>query len=345
MAGKHAHSMALLPTTTKKETRHLRQDIMSCRVDRTHADIQVRIDEPRRSGRATKGQHKNLELVQDLPSKKGKAKGQSKEKSAKPSAEPTPTPSEQNEEEIIRCICGEYEEEEDIERDMICCDQCSAWQHNDCMGLTFAKGEEPEEYFCEQCKPENHKELLEKMARGEKPWEEVARRRQQEIEEKKAAKRKKGKKGKKGGARPSDIKAETSAPSTPAPSETPAAPSVSRPSVEDKTPAPAPSETITDNKAVSNQKRKFDEHQEPSTPDSVSSTMTQAQYTVQQLIDMYRALSKNSNGCQSREDPLTKRSNHLLQSPGNLAWLTRRLEWLKSPKKSVAQLAERAQSI
>lgn len=139
------------------------------------------------------------------------------------------------------------------------------------MGLTFAKGEEPDEYFCEQCKPENHKELLEKMARGEKPWEDVARRRQQEIEEKKAAKRKKGKKGKKGGARPSDIKAETSAPSTPAASETPAAPSVSRPSVEAKTPAPAPSEPTTDSKAVSTQKRKFEEHQEPSTPDAVSS--------------------------------------------------------------------------
>jgi hypothetical protein len=138
------------------------------------------------------------------------------------------------------------------------------------MGLAFAKGEEPEEYFCEQCKPENHKELLEKMARGEKPWEEVARRRQQEIEEKKAAKRKKGKKGKKGGARPSDIKAETSAPSTPAASETPAAPSISRPSVEAKTPAPVPSETSTDTKVVSTQKRKFDEHQEPSTPDAVS---------------------------------------------------------------------------
>lgn len=197
-------------------------------------------------------------------------KGQSKEKSAKLSTEPTPTPSEQNDEEIIRCICGEYEEEEDIERDMICCDQCSAWQHNDCMGLTFAKGQEPDEYYCEQCKPENHKELLEKMARGEKPWEEVARRREQEIEEKMAAKRKKGKKGKKGSARPSDIKAETSAPSTPAASETPAAPSVSRPSVEDKTPAPAPSETTTDTKAVSTQKRKFDEHLEPSTPDAVS---------------------------------------------------------------------------
>ncbi|OKL55746.1 hypothetical protein UA08_08973 [Talaromyces atroroseus] len=222
-------------------------------------------DEPRRSGRATKGQHKNLELLQDMPSKKSKAKSQSREKSAKPSAEPTPAPSE--EEEIIRCICGEYEEEEDVERDMICCDQCSAWQHNDCMGLEFPKGQEPDQYFCEQCKPENHRELLEKMARGEKPWEEVARRRQQEIEEKKAAKRRKGKKGgKKGGARASDIRPESSAPSTPAAaaSETPVAPSVS---VEkDKTPAPVPDEALGDTK-LSAQKRKFDDHKEPSTPD------------------------------------------------------------------------------
>ncbi|KAF7587775.1 hypothetical protein BBP40_006735, partial [Aspergillus hancockii] len=102
-------------------------------------------EEPRRSGRSTKGQHKNLDLIPETPAKKSKSKAQPKEKAPKPSVEPTPAPSE--EEEIIRCICGEYEEEEDVERDMICCDQCSAWQHNDCMGLTFAKGEEPDEYF------------------------------------------------------------------------------------------------------------------------------------------------------------------------------------------------------
>lgn len=224
-------------------------------------------DEPRRSGRATKGQHKNLDLVPDVPSKKAKAKSLSKEKSAKPSAEPTPAPSEEGEEEeIIRCICGEYEEEEDIERDMICCDKCLAWQHNDCMGLTFPKDQAPDEYFCEQCKPENHRELLDKIARGEKPWEEAAQRRQQEIEEKKAAKRKKGKKGgKKGGARASDVRPESSAPSTPAAaSETPVAPSASRLSTDqDKTPAPA-----NDGAAVSAQKRKFDEHKEPLTPDT-----------------------------------------------------------------------------
>ncbi|KAJ5129487.1 Zinc finger PHD-type [Penicillium bovifimosum] len=183
------------------------------------AKLTMRLDEPRRSGRATKGQHKNLELPDDT-GKKGKSKSP-KEKSAKLSTEPTPGPSEGEgeEEEIIRCICGEYEEEEDVERDMICCDQCSAWQHNDCMGLTFPKGQEPDQYFCEQCRPENHKVLLARMQAGEKPWEEVAEKRRREAEEKKS----KRKKGKKGGrkARPSESRTDAGTPARTAPSTTP----------------------------------------------------------------------------------------------------------------------------
>ncbi|EDN09939.1 predicted protein [Histoplasma mississippiense (nom. inval.)] len=162
-------------------------------------------EEPRRSGRATKGQHsKNNDLSELAPSKR---KGKTQAKAQKQASdEQTPAPNEE-EDEIIRCICGEYEEEEDVERDMICCDKCSAWQHNDCMGLTFPKGQEPAEYFCEQCKPENHKELLDKMAHGEKPWEEAARIRALAAEEKKARRKKGGKRGRKS-TRPSDIKSE-----------------------------------------------------------------------------------------------------------------------------------------
>ncbi|KAI1979152.1 Transcription factor bye1 [Ophidiomyces ophidiicola] len=161
-------------------------------------------EEPRRSGRATKGQHKNLDMPEPPPSKrKGKTQGQRKQTSS----EATP-PAANEEEEIIRCICGEYEEEEDVERDMICCDKCSAWQHNDCMGLAFAKGDEPAEYFCEQCKPENHKILLEKMACGERPWEEAAQKRAQAAEEKKTKRKKGGKRGRKSKA--NDMKSEMS---------------------------------------------------------------------------------------------------------------------------------------
>ncbi|KAJ5256469.1 hypothetical protein N7505_011620 [Penicillium chrysogenum] len=169
--------------------------------------LTARLDEPRRSGRATKGQHKNLELPDDA-AKKAKAKARKKRAEA-----------EGDEEEIIRCICGEYEEEEDVERDMICCDQCSAWQHNDCMGLTFAKGQEPDQYYCEQCRPENHTTLLAKINAGEKPWEELAEKRRQEAEEKKS-KRKKGKKGGRKG-RPSESRTDASTPARTAPSTTP----------------------------------------------------------------------------------------------------------------------------
>lgn len=225
------------------------------------ADQLLQTDEPRRSGRATKGQHtKNLDIP-DVPPPKRKASNKSQAKAPKPSNEPTPAPSDEDD-EIIRCICGQYEEEEDVERDMICCDKCSAWQHNDCMGLTFAKGEEPAEYFCEQCKPENHEVLLEKISRGEKPWEDAARKRAQEAEEKKARRRKGGKRKKKG-ARASDVKSEVSeevnatAASTPKQGSTPAG-------GDEKKNGPADS-----GRRQSSQKRKF-EQESTGTPETVS---------------------------------------------------------------------------
>ena len=86
---------------------------------------------------------------------------------------------------------------------MVICDSCSAWQHNICMGISENAADLPEHYFCEQCKPEDHKELLAAVARGEKPWEEREAQRQREEMEKKGRKRKGGKKGRRG--RPSEI--------------------------------------------------------------------------------------------------------------------------------------------
>lgn len=146
----------------------------------------VSTEDRRRSGRATKGQHKRGREDGDSAPKKGQAKGK------KTKAEPEPE-EEEEEDEIIRCVCGKYEEEEDNPRTMICCDKCAAWQHNDCMGLP--EDYAPDKYFCEQCKPSDHKKLVAAMKRGEKPWEEVARRREA-AEAEKAAK-KKGKKGRK----------------------------------------------------------------------------------------------------------------------------------------------------
>ncbi|KPI40091.1 Transcription factor bye1 [Cyphellophora attinorum] len=144
-------------------------------------------DETRRSGRATKGQHtKDRDVdMNEAPAaskKKGTAKKASKKKE------------EEEPEEKIRCVCGEYEEETDIPRAMICCDNCDVWQHNDCMG--FDEEYAPDTYYCEECKPENHKKLLAAIKKGQKPWEAAAKKRAALIEAEDA---KKGKKGKKGG--------------------------------------------------------------------------------------------------------------------------------------------------
>lgn len=74
---------------------------------------------------------------------------------------------------------------------MIACDKCDAWQHNDCMGLPDDYS--PKKYFCEQCKPADHRELLAAIQRGEKPWLDAQIRREQQEQEKDS--KKKGKKG------------------------------------------------------------------------------------------------------------------------------------------------------
>lgn len=87
---------------------------------------------------------------------------------------------------------------------MIICDNCEAWQHNECMEVSENAEDLPDQYFCERCKPEDHKDLLAKVARGEKPWEERAKQRELEEAERKSRRRKGGKRGKRG--RASDVK-------------------------------------------------------------------------------------------------------------------------------------------
>jgi hypothetical protein len=166
-------------------------------------------DDIRRSGRANKGHHtKNQDLFDEPPpptKSKSKGRGDKKAKSQSARSESTqsgaqqdPEAEEEEEEEaIIRCVCGD---QRDIRgRQMICCDNCSAWQHVKCLGLQEGEhwNEESTTYFCEQCKPADHVELLAAMARGEKPWN-----------------RKKGSKAAKLKSRPSDVHSEAG-PETP----------------------------------------------------------------------------------------------------------------------------------
>jgi hypothetical protein len=180
-------------------------------------------DETRRSGRATKGQHTKDRDIPEPPKKKGTAKKTSKAKQAKEEEEEEP-------DEVIRCVCGEYEEETEVERAMVCCDNCDAWQHNDCMGLPEDYNEPS--YFCERCKPANHKTLLNAMKKGQKPWEAAAKSRAERIA-REAAEAQNKKKGKKGGRKSGATDEPASTPSatpvagqkrkadeSPAPSET-----------------------------------------------------------------------------------------------------------------------------
>ena len=77
------------------------------------------------------------------------------------------------EEEITRCFCGQAEypgpslalRQQQPNTDTLTdetgnffvqCDKCSVWQHGGCMGF-LDESLLPEEYYCEQCRPEFHK--------------------------------------------------------------------------------------------------------------------------------------------------------------------------------------------
>ncbi|KAF2714319.1 hypothetical protein K504DRAFT_367076 [Pleomassaria siparia CBS 279.74] len=92
------------------------------------------------------------------------------------------------EEEITRCVCGQQEYpgppdlgksrdgqtsslvDSDVPSDeagglFIQCDICKVWQHGGCVGI-MDEAASPEEYFCEDCKPDFHK--LTTSAKGQK---------------------------------------------------------------------------------------------------------------------------------------------------------------------------------
>ena len=76
-------------------------------------------------------------------------------------APPPPSPThmdgtESGDEGVTRCVCGSTDENLGL---MIQCETCKCWQHCACMGM-HTEEDCPDVYFCEQCRPENHIELL-----------------------------------------------------------------------------------------------------------------------------------------------------------------------------------------
>ena len=140
---------------------------------------------------ASKSKPKTKQQQHPKQAKPAKGKGKSKGKAAKgkiteavgdDNKHETEEENDDNDEEdgddaLIRCVCGVSPEEADDGRMMICCDQCSAWQHNRCMGLPEMEDSLPDRYLCEQCGPDDHAGLLAEIARGVKPWEQLQQQR------------------------------------------------------------------------------------------------------------------------------------------------------------------------
>ena len=231
MAGKSSRQRWICGVFALRSHRH-KLFIMSL----TH----IRTDEVRRSGRATKGQHTKANEEPEPVKKRGRGR---QSKAAKEEEEGA---------DIIRCICGYIKEDKRDKRPMICCDTCSAWQHNICMGVSDDEDEIPDNYWCEKCKPEDHRETLAAIERGENIWEERQARHKQEEEEERARKRKKGKKGK--GGRASEVKEDGEADSAQSPA---AKPQVSTPKADAPQKRKLPSELQIDS-SVSQEQVRFE---------------------------------------------------------------------------------------
>lgn len=120
-----------------------------CDIQSFNANVLPPTDEPRRSVRATKGQHtKSLDQL-DQPAEPSKKRG-GKKASAKKVSSQEPS-AEEEEEDVIRCVCGATEQDDSAGEDWIACSDCEAWQHNVCMGITTDKDIlENMEYWCER---------------------------------------------------------------------------------------------------------------------------------------------------------------------------------------------------
>lgn len=185
MAGKHYQG--LLSACAVENHRFRGKTVHRCHFWKTWL-TNVSTDEPRRSGRPTKGQHTKMDLL-DQPTETKKKGGKKGKKQAA---------HEEEEVEVIRCVCGATATAgEDDPEPWIACDNCGVWQHNVCVGIPTYDDEIPDNYLCEQCGPDQHQELLASIQRGERIWEERRREYERMQAQEEEASKKKGKKGKK----------------------------------------------------------------------------------------------------------------------------------------------------
>ncbi|EFI28208.1 hypothetical protein CC1G_14233 [Coprinopsis cinerea okayama7 len=105
---------------------------------------------------------------------KGKRRGKEKDKQPPPEEvvdEPPAAPLDENdpqnddeEQGITRCVCGSTEDDPDAGEFMVQCEGCKVWQHGLCMGYQSEDQVHDDDYYCEQCKPDLHVDLLKKLS-------------------------------------------------------------------------------------------------------------------------------------------------------------------------------------
>ncbi|OAP61416.1 hypothetical protein AYL99_03619 [Fonsecaea erecta] len=120
--------------------------------------------------------------TEQIAPRRSRRNGDEKEPIVKQQAEEEENGLDPADEEVTRCICGQAEYPgpspllrqqqtipdavtDDTGNFFVQCDNCSVWQHGGCMGL-LDESMLPDEYYCEQCKPEFHK--ITKSANGTK---------------------------------------------------------------------------------------------------------------------------------------------------------------------------------
>ncbi|KAH9046554.1 hypothetical protein EDB84DRAFT_1466277 [Lactarius hengduanensis] len=73
---------------------------------------------------------------------------------------------DEEEQDLTRCVCGNAGDDKESPGEfLVQCERCNVWQHGQCMGIRSEDLVREDDYYCEQCRPDLHVELLKRLAR------------------------------------------------------------------------------------------------------------------------------------------------------------------------------------
>ncbi|KAF8633444.1 hypothetical protein AX17_004613 [Amanita inopinata Kibby_2008] len=144
------------PSNSSRNKRPKQEDQDDCVDDRKNSNSNSTANGPSngRSKRKTKERDKQVAIIDNVP-----------DNSPAQTDDVQADPAEDEEQGITRCVCGSTEDDPDAGEFMVQCETCKVWQHGLCMGYQSEDQVHDDDYYCEQCRPELHTELLKKLAR------------------------------------------------------------------------------------------------------------------------------------------------------------------------------------